>query len=104
MFDIRIRQYKGEWVCAHGLWVSKRTAYDILKEINEFPERCIVWLTYEGGMEHNKELEIVATEYKALFTHIIWGGVAVKYGIDAKGVKVKYTYIMKADELAEGGK
>lgn len=102
-FDIRVRKYKGEWHCAHGLWVSKRTAGDILSEINGFTERCQVDLTYEGGMKDNEEFLEFAKMVRRIAPHIIWGGVAVKYGEEAKGAKVSYTYLLQAQPEYIGG-
>lgn len=46
-FDIRVRKTKRGWVCAHGLWESKRYFIDILMEISRFCD-CYVMITYEG--------------------------------------------------------
>ena len=42
MFDLRVKLINFEIKCAHGLWHTKRTAYSILKEINNFKDRCYV--------------------------------------------------------------
>lgn len=100
-FDIRIRQYKGEWHCAHGLFVTKRTAFDILTEIASFDERCQVCITYEG--RNNDEFIEYAHKIKSVLPKIIWGGIALKYGKDSKGVNVKYQYLERAEPCYEGG-
>lgn len=93
MFDIRVKKGGGNWHCAHGLWFTKRTATDILSEINSFEDKCYVTMTYEGGSN-----EIYAfTEYfnwcEKEFKNIVWGGVAIKYGEGSHLFKVKYDYI-----------
>ena len=53
-FDIRYKYStkRGCYVCAHGLWESKKDLYDVLKEINSFGD-CYVMLTCESGEEMN---------------------------------------------------
>lgn len=46
-FDIRIKETKRGWVCAHGIWQSKRTVGDVLDQIDAYGD-CYVMLTYEG--------------------------------------------------------
>lgn len=97
-FDIRIRKVCGKWKCAHGLWVTSRTAEDIIKEINNFTDKCSVMITYEGGYKDNDLFISYVQKLKSLYTHIGYGRVAVKYGKDSTGVKVKYDYILDADK------
>lgn len=49
-FDIRYKWSieRADWVCAHGLWVSQKNLYDVLREINSFGD-CYVMLTCESG-------------------------------------------------------
>ena len=50
-FDIRVREDElGVYRCAHGLWMSKRNATEILSEINSFPEPCQVVLLFKSCM------------------------------------------------------
>lgn len=53
-FDIRYKwsANRRSFVCAHGLWESKKDLYDVLKEINSFGD-CYVMLTCESGEEMN---------------------------------------------------
>lgn len=46
-FDIRIKETKRGWVCAHGIWQSRKSVHDILHEIDASND-CCVMLTYEG--------------------------------------------------------
>lgn len=92
LFDIRIKLHKGEWKCAHGLWVTKRTAEDIIAELNSF-DGVIVSLTYEGGYKHNEEFIRFVAQIKAKYTAIAWWYTAIKYGKNSNGIKVKYDFI-----------
>ena len=49
-FDIRYKWSEEQfgWVCAHGLWESKRNLYEVLNEINSFGD-CYVMMTCESG-------------------------------------------------------
>lgn len=103
-FDIRIKYHNNAWRCAHGIMFTKRTAWSILSEINSFPERCHVSITYEGKGNHVEEFIEEVHKIKRNFQWILWGGIALKYGKDAKGVNVKYEYLEKAEPGYEGGK
>lgn len=46
-FDIRVKYTKRGWICAHGIWESKRTLSHVLSQINTYGD-CYVMLTYEG--------------------------------------------------------
>lgn len=96
MFDIRVKLVKGEWRCAHGLWVSERLAEDIIKEINDFYKRCYVTITYEGGKRHKKEFIEFAYKLQESFTYIKWGAIAIKYGEGSHLFKVQYDYVRRA--------
>lgn len=77
-FDIRVRKTKRGWICAHGLWTSKRTADNILQEICSFGERVEVSVMYEGG--ENKEFEDFATHVRTKYPDIVWGTFTTKFG------------------------
>lgn len=46
-FDIRVKYTNRGWICAHGLWESKKDLSEILNQIDAFGY-CYVMLTYEG--------------------------------------------------------
>ena len=94
MFDIRVKLVKGEWRCAHGLWVSERTAEDIIKEIDSYG--CYMALTYEGGSKHKAEFIDFAYRMMEECTHIKWGGISIKYGEGSHLFKVQYDYVRRA--------
>ena len=98
MFDIRVKLIDNEWYCAHGIWHTKRTAYNILEEINNFDEQCYVTLTYEGNYENLFEYSIFIDSVRHRLKNIIWGGMAIKYGKDAHILNVKYDYIQPYPE------
>ena len=103
MFDIRLKLIKGEWRCAHGLWQSKRLAYDIIKEIDAFEETCYVVLTYEGGFKNVELFKEFVSDIKHDCTNIIWGTLSVKYGEGSHLFKVKYGFVSPADNGFPGG-
>lgn len=59
-FDLRAKKVNGTWRCAHGLWTTKRTLHDILNEINNFDDVCVVTLTYEGYCDEPYFIEFKA--------------------------------------------
>ena len=48
-FDIRVCKTRRGWICAHGLWESKRSADSILQELNDSGKEVYVRLTLEKG-------------------------------------------------------
>lgn len=102
-FDIRIKKYKNEWHCAHGIWISKRTLKSIIQEINVFPERCYVTITYEGKIDNNDEIIALFNKMKIAYKRIIWGALSVKYGKDSSAIKVKYDIVVKPQPKYEFG-
>lgn len=92
MFDIRVK-IKDVWRCAYGLWVTKRSADDILKEINSFVEPCYVTITYEGNADNVYRFTEFIKYLQTRYTNIKYGGIVVKYGKKANLFKVIYDYI-----------
>lgn len=93
MFDIRIRRVGDEWLCAHGCWHTERTAEDIISEIDKFADECYVVLTLEGDYGQVYLFSGFVAHLKTFYKHILWGGVAVKYGKGSHLLKVKYDYL-----------
>jgi len=58
------------------LWESKRSVYDILRELNNFGEKVEVLVTYEG--KGHKEYHDLATFAATAFRNIIFGKFACK--------------------------
>lgn len=54
-FDIRVRKTERGWICAHGLWETKKTFTTILKEISQniIHEKAYIAVTYEGTLPKN---------------------------------------------------
>ena len=98
MFDIRVNLIYNDWYCAHGLWYTKRTAYNILEEINNFDEQCYVTLAYEGDSENLFEFSLFVNSVRHRLKNIIWGGIAVKHGKGTNILSVKYNYIQSYPE------
>ena len=97
LFDIRIRKVLGKWRCAHGPWVTVKTANAILDEINSFNDRCSVSITYEGGYKNVETFVAFVVKLKTLYKNIGWGGIAIKKGKNSKGVSTKYDYLADAE-------
>lgn len=98
-FDIRVREYGDNWHCAHGVFITKRTAIGILAEIDSFEDRCQVCVTYEG--RKSNEFERFALCLKENFKHIIWG--AISYKFSRGSAFPKYDRAFAADADYEGG-
>lgn len=94
MFDIRVRKYGKTWRCAHGLWRTRRTAEDILRQIDAFEDKCYVTITYEGSADNVYDFTEYVNRIMQTCTHTVFGGCAVKYGKGANVFKVAYDYIM----------
>ena len=105
-FDIRVREDEwGVYRCAHGLWMSKRNATEILSEINSFPEPCQVCVTYEGCIDDSAYyglFEHYCEWCKNAFFNIIWGKFCIKYD-KRNSVKVSYNEVLPEDKNYEGG-
>lgn len=102
-FDIRVKYHAGEWRCAHGWFFTKKTAYEIFAELDSFDEPVQVAITYEGRGGHKKEFMDFVNIIKKNYTNIIYGGIALKYGSQSTGVKVKYELLEKSECGFEGG-
>lgn len=102
MFDIRIKHYNGFWRCAHGLWTSKRLAYDILGDINKFQEKCYVMITYEGRLENEDEKNSFmnyVSYIKSSFNNINYGPICAKYA--DRGTTVDWCTLENAENWAK---
>lgn len=92
-FDIRVRLTERGWVCAHGLWESRRSAESIIREIDSFGERVEVCVTYEG--KGNEKFSDFATKIRTKSKNIVWG----KFTTKRNGKVIQY-----ADVSYSGGK
>ena len=105
-FDIRVREDKdGILRCAHGLWMSKRYASEILSEINSFPETCQVCVTYEGCIDNQyvyNEYQYYGEWAKKVYNRITFGKFCIKYD-KRNSVKVSYDVVIPEDKNYEGG-
>lgn len=105
-FDIRVRKDKeGIYRCAHGLWMSRRSATEILSLINSFPEPCQVCVTYEGCIDdfaYYDLFEHYCEWCKNNFFNITFGKFCIKYD-KRNSVKVSYDVVIPEDKNYEGG-
>lgn len=100
-FDIRVRQHHGEWRCAHGLFITRKRAEELLASLNVFGD-CQVCITYEGGYAKTGAFIDAVHAWKKAFPQITWGAVALKYG-KVEGGKFSYTTLENAESGYEGG-
>ena len=105
-FDIRVKKDSdGIFRCAHGLWMSRKSATEILSEINSFPEPCQVCVTYEWFIENQFDygLYYYYCEWaKRSFKIITFGKFCIKY-CKRNSVKVSYDEVLPEDGKYEGG-
>lgn len=89
LFDLRVKLYRGRFHCAHGIWLTRKYAEDIFKELNEL-EGSIVTITYEGDGDNIDKFQKFIEYIKNKYPLITYGYTAIKYGKNSKGLKVKY--------------
>lgn len=108
-FDIRVKDIKDKWFCAHGVFITKRTADNILDEINYLSliNNCCsqICITYEGYGKNNQKFLEKFHEWQSLYKNIIFGRPSIKYGDGSNLTKVKYGYFDDefGDSRYEGG-
>lgn len=102
-FDIRVKEHKDHWHCAHGLFKTKRTADDIIEELNSLGDTVQVCITYEGFATNNESFLNKVHEWKNKYTNIIYGSICVKYGDGSNLTKVNYSSLENAQKGYEGG-
>ena len=96
-FDIRVRKTKRGIVCAHGLWETKKTADDILSQINQIARRRNIYvkIMYENAFKYRDEdmgvMISVLNELKDRFKNIKFVGGYIKnpYTIVCGGFKIQ---------------
>lgn len=83
-FDIRVRKTRRGWICAHGIWTTRKSADEILAEIDSY-KGCYVNVTYEGW-GHN-DYEKMVDEWVAKYRNIKFAYINIKY---TEGLKLKW--------------
>lgn len=86
-FDIRVRKTRRGWVCAHGLWTTRKKAEDILAEINAV-KGCYANVTYEGW--GTDDYEATVDGWVAKFRNIKFSHINIKY---TEGLALKWKCI-----------
>lgn len=85
MFDLRIKEHKGKWHLAHGLFLTKKTFTEVLSELESFGEPCYILVTYEGKLATEEAKQSFIAYIKDLqkdSSNLMWGPVCVKYTND----------------------
>lgn len=96
-FDIRVRKTFRGWICAHGIWESKKTVDEILSEINSIGAYCNI--TYEGW--GNKYYENKVDEWVKKYPNIKFVAINIKY---TEGLKLKWKCIKVLNKVEGGAK
>lgn len=96
-FDIRVKYINNTWYCAHGLWRSKRTALDILDELNSLGDTVQVCVTYEGNEDNEDIFKHFGVICQIKYTNIIFGAFCIKYTGEVKFPKVAYREVLYAN-------
>jgi hypothetical protein len=101
VFDIRVKLYKGRFRCAHGIWLTKKYAEDIFKELNEL-DGSIVTITYEGNSDNVILFQNFIKYLKLKYPLITYGYTAIKYGKHSSSVNVKYNILEQGEYNVSG--
>lgn len=101
MFDLRVKNVKGNYALAHGGYIIKRSIASVLTYLDKRPQTCYVTLTYEGRLgEHGRWAFTKYAQFlrAAHYRGIVWGPVAVKKGKGSGVVTTKYDYLLAAQD------
>lgn len=101
MFDIRVKKVGREYYCAHGLFVTEKTAHEIFTELDNLGG-CYVAVTWEGKMTTDEEKACFKSWYQRVrkkYKNTFWGPLATKYG--KKGLKVSWINLYVGDKFEE---
>lgn len=99
MFDIRVKKIGREYYCAHGLFITERTARSIFAELDALGG-CYVAVTWEGKMTTETEKNAFKGWYQRVrkkYKNVFWGPLATKYG--DKGLKVDWINLYHGDKF-----
>lgn len=96
-FDIRVRKTRRGWVCAHGLWTTKKNVEEILSEINDIGAYCNI--TYEGW--GNSEYEKMVDIWRVKYPKIKIVTVNIKY---TEGIKMRWKILYYLHNVEGGAK
>lgn len=97
LFDLRVKEYKGQWHFAHGPWISKYPAVDYIRNLGNQVildnSNIYASITYEGKNYNEQELLHFYKRLQEEFPEITFIYLAVKFGKTSKGVKCKYDFL-----------
>ena len=101
-FDLRVRRTDRGWICAHGLWETKKTFFDFLREIslNTTHDKVYIAVTYEGTLPKDlSETDFVKFIKKSLKKYAN----LVLYSVSEKYKKVAWNKLVWNSIWAKGG-
>lgn len=78
LFDIRVKLHCGEFRCGNGLWLTKKSAEDIFKELHDL-DGSIVTITYEGDPNKIEKFLEFDKYIKEKYPLIFYGYSAIKH-------------------------
>ena len=77
-FDLRVRKTRRGYICAHGLWTTKKLFTDILVDLKD-KEDIYVSVTYEGSLDDSKYKEFIKYVKSVIPENVKLTFIAVKY-------------------------
>ena len=77
-FDLRVKKTCRGYVCAHGLWTTKKLFTEILADLKDM-EDIYVSVTYEGHLDDSKYAEFIKYAKSVIPENIKLTFIAVKY-------------------------
>lgn len=99
MFDIRVKKIGKAYYCAHGLFVTERTANSVFEEFDTLGG-CYVSVAWEGKMTTGDEKNCFKSWYQRIrkkYKNVLWGPLATKYGNN--GLKVDWINLYHGDKF-----
>jgi hypothetical protein len=93
-FDVRVKDYRGELYCHHGLWRSKKTVRELLNDLSktiEPDETVYIELTWEGSKIEDYQYKMVSE----LIWDIVygeWPHIYITRFVIKKGWQTLHTY------------
>lgn len=110
-FDIRLKKTRRGWVCAHGLWQSRRSAASILSELNDFARQELlssssgrpiyVSLTLEGNESQKEAFTRFSAAARRQYRFLSFGASCIKYSGHHR-VRVSYETVQPQDPTYRG--
>lgn len=106
LFDIKVREYKGQWHFAKGPWISKEPAINVIKQLGNQvvlnQDRIYMSITYEGKKYDKDKLKEYYRYLQDTFPEITFLYLAVKPGKNSKRTACKYDFLDRTNNADAG--